>query len=739
MATLVFTAVGTALGGPIGGAIGSLLGQAVDSRVFAPKPNQGPRLKELAVQTSQYGTAIPALFGRMRVAGTVIWSTDLIESKTKSGNGKGRPATINYAYRASFAVALSCRRAKRLGRIWADGTLVREDNGALSPGGVLRFHTGTGDQMPDPLIAADVGVDECPAYRGLAYAVLEDLPLADFGNRIPSLTFEVIADDVLVEDGQISLDTIARYATDGRLSAPPTPNMAATPLIGYAAEGGDLDAWLAPLIAAEGRVLSRDGENFVLTTPAIGLGAAAIIALPDDPVTTLNGVRQNDGGATFPNITAAHPPMSLRYYDAARDYQIAVQHSIGGDHALPVQGIDMPAVMDAEAAGTLIHRIAHARRTSAQGEERSVPEDWANALPIGALYTVAGHTGAGNPRTWQVTEREWLNGAVRLTARAYAASSPVMMSGSSGNHIGTVVAQGGATHMLAVELPLIPGLNTTAFLTAAGDGAGWRGAMAYTDEGGIARPLGWLGRGAVIGASVAALTAHAGLLSSPGAALEIDLLHADMDLPPANPTNPPLIWINGEIISYADAAPVTGTRWRLTGLIRALYNSAALQAHSVGSMALLLDDAIPYWPLNIAAAPIGSTLTYTAEGTNDDPPAMAGLTVRHLALRPPAPVHGQWRRDGATLRLNWTRRSRTSALWQDYLDTALGEAAELYRVDADSNAGGAFWEVAAPTLTVPIPQLPPAIGGTHTLSIRHIGDTGASEPLVLTIPADALI
>ncbi len=102
MATLVLTAVGSALGGPIGGAIGAALGRQADSLLFAPKARQGPRLKELEVQTSSYGTQIPAVLGTMRVAGTVIWATDLIERRTKSGGGKGRPSTSITAIRSAW-------------------------------------------------------------------------------------------------------------------------------------------------------------------------------------------------------------------------------------------------------------------------------------------------------------------------------------------------------------------------------------------------------------------------------------------------------------------------------------------------------------------------------------------------------------------------------------------------------------------------------------------------------------
>lgn len=116
MATLVFTAVGSIFG-PIGAAIGGLIGNAFDHAVlFKPKGVEGPRLNDLQLQTSTYGTQIPKLFGTIRVAGTVIWATDLRETRSKSGGGKGRPSVTTYAYSASFAVALSAREVRSVRR-----------------------------------------------------------------------------------------------------------------------------------------------------------------------------------------------------------------------------------------------------------------------------------------------------------------------------------------------------------------------------------------------------------------------------------------------------------------------------------------------------------------------------------------------------------------------------------------------------------------------------------------------
>ena len=59
----------------------------------------------------------------------------------------------------------------------------------------VRIYSGDESQTSDPLIVAKDGADNVPAYRGLAYVVFERLPLENFGNRIPQLSFEVDAAD----------------------------------------------------------------------------------------------------------------------------------------------------------------------------------------------------------------------------------------------------------------------------------------------------------------------------------------------------------------------------------------------------------------------------------------------------------------------------------------------------------------------------------------------------------------
>lgn len=213
MAALVLSVAGGAAGavfgpaGAIAGRIaGALAGNFIDHAMFAQDTSrsvQGPRLADLDVMASTEGAPIPRVYGRARLSGQVIWATRLEEvvttrTDTTGGGGGGKgglsgggggtvtTTTTTYSYYANFAVGLCEGEIGHVGRIWADGKLLDTSN--LS----IRVHRGSEDQAADGLIVAKEGADNAPAYRGLAYVVFERLPLADFGNRIPQLSFEIV-------------------------------------------------------------------------------------------------------------------------------------------------------------------------------------------------------------------------------------------------------------------------------------------------------------------------------------------------------------------------------------------------------------------------------------------------------------------------------------------------------------------------------------------------------------------
>jgi len=206
MASILLASAGAAIGGSIGGAIlgvsaatiggaiGSFAGSMIDSWIVSSlAPGQrieGQRLENLTLTTSTEGAVIPRIYGRMRIGGNIIWATDFTETvnTTTQGGGKGggpKVTTTAYLYSASFAVALCEGPVSGIGRIWADGK-------PLELSGVTwRIYKGNGTQQPDPFIEAKMGTGNAPAYRGTAYVMFEELPLEQFGNRIPQLSFEV--------------------------------------------------------------------------------------------------------------------------------------------------------------------------------------------------------------------------------------------------------------------------------------------------------------------------------------------------------------------------------------------------------------------------------------------------------------------------------------------------------------------------------------------------------------------
>jgi len=199
MAALLLSAAGSAAGGALFGSAGAVLGRlagalagnVIDRALFGRhREVEGPRLSDLQVMASTEGAPIRRLYGRARLAGQVIWATQLEEvvgSSSDGGKGMGGSTgttTTTYSYFANFAVGLCEGPIGTMLRVWADGK-------PLDLSGIaMRIYAGDETQAADPLIVAKEG--DAPAYRGLAYVVFERLPLADFGNRIPQLSFEVV-------------------------------------------------------------------------------------------------------------------------------------------------------------------------------------------------------------------------------------------------------------------------------------------------------------------------------------------------------------------------------------------------------------------------------------------------------------------------------------------------------------------------------------------------------------------
>jgi len=206
MAILAFAAAGAALA-PAGYAgIGWTIGAVVGQALFPGRlPDvTGPRIADLKAPASNYGAPIPKLYGTVRTAGIIVWSTDRIETATRTRQGgKGGPSqtSTTFSYRMSLAVKFGKGPAVGVRKIWANGRLIYNSSSnadaatiaasnVLAPG--LTFYPGLESADPDPTMEAYLGVGNVPAFRDDICLVLTDFQLADYGNNPPVITAELV-------------------------------------------------------------------------------------------------------------------------------------------------------------------------------------------------------------------------------------------------------------------------------------------------------------------------------------------------------------------------------------------------------------------------------------------------------------------------------------------------------------------------------------------------------------------
>lgn len=728
MATIVLTAVGTALGGPVGAAVGGLIGNIFDHSVLFPaKGRTGPRLIDLQVQTSVYGTQIPKLFGTMRVAGSVIWATDLRETKTKSGGGKGRPSVTSYDYSASFAVALSARAIRSVRRIWADGNLLRGAAGDFKTGlGAFRLYLGGEDQVIDSLIAGAEGIGRAPAHRGTAYALFEDLALADYGNRIPSLTFEVDADEQGVAISDIMMDV-----SDGALASGDSDRIG-----GFVASGADMGDAIAPLVDAMGLAVVPDDHGLKLVQPpamaetALANGAACrrVNGRPVEPREHAVAAAQTVPGS-----------LSVRYHDAARDYQAGVQRMTRPGSARGEGGIELPANLSSDAA-----RDVAAKRLSARWSARATMTlrcGWA-ALECrpGMVVTVEGESGL-----WLVEEQEWEAMVVRLALRRLPGGVAAIPAGASaGQPVRQADAPHGPTRLMLADLPpLKPGLAAAPMLVAAASGGeGWRAAaLLRVGATGEADPIGRTAARATMGTLNAPLGLGSCTLIDDVGTIQVSLAASDMTLQGADEaalaSGRNLCLVGEELIQFSRAHAIGAGQYRLEGLRRGLRGTEwAMEGHYAGASFLLIEeDRLIDLSGTGLHQEIGSDMRVAAIGIGDPVPVERSIVIDGAAIRPPSPVHVRARPREGGWRISWVRRSRDGWTWTSGGDVPVAEQVEAYVVRVMAGAkmlrsvevGTGEWTYTA--------AMNAADGGTGTaLEIRQLGSHAMGRPARISLP-----
>ena len=679
-------------------AIATAINIAIQTAIAYAFPNntqtEGQRLDDLGVVGSAYGAGIPTLYGRDRLPGNIIWATKLREEKLTDEYSAGKGSTITattYQYYATFAALLCAGDADlQPRRIWCDKKLMWEapDNtahlaGDLAGGGSFEFCPGSPTQTRSAIMEGVLGTADTPAYRGRCVLVISELPVEQFGRRIPMVEVElargaynesaVVADVLLdlclqagLESGEVDVSAVTAEVHGVRLRPGPASSLIATILDG-------------------------------LGLQAVGTGTQiAFRPIAQDVSGEATGDELLAGETRWPvkrlREDALPKSVTVNHYDPDRDYQRGSQRQARqATRSVQAVALDAPLALSAAqafaAADSLLYRAWTARTQF--GPFGLLPR-WLFLEPGDRI----GVTVDGVRHDVRLTSVEiGAQCALQCEGEAYDAE---VLSGASGGVPGTFPGQElptyGTTTLMLLDAPALNDAEAVQVgyrVAATGSGSAWRSGIVeasidggttwlqvalltgYTTMGfGGATPLpdppAHVGNAQIDQTSTVQVTLVKGTLAS----VTDDLLIAGANR----------AMLGGEMIQFGVATLVSGTTYTLSRLLRGRRGTeGAMTGHVADEVFTLLSGAV-FVPATVAD--IGIERQYRVTPTGGEASAAVAFTLTGTSARPFSPVEITGSRDGSgNLTITWIRRSRIGTELPNSGDIPLDEPSEKYEVD----------------------------------------------------------
>jgi hypothetical protein len=652
MASVLFSTVGQAIGGPLGAGIGAAVGATVDRSLFR-KPRRGA--EDGFASRSAYGEIVPLLFGRTRIGGHLIWATPPAAAGEK---GQGRRAQST-----SFAMAVSRGPIVDVGRIWADGSLLRTSDGKFLIDTGFRIHSRGGD-APDPLIVAAEGVASAPAYRHLSYLVFEGFDLGPFGNRIPSLSFEVLADGGTPQDWL------------GQMAAPLDPELdlrSGSPSVsGYTAWFDPFRDDVAALLGATGaRTGAREGRIAFVAEPRVWEIAT------DDIIA---GSGDGEGGSSL-SQDPRPAGVGLSFQDSDRDYQLGWQQEMRGGRGAALS-VSWPAASTAATARAIAVRLFQ--------DAEAGTEKLSLGLPHRFLTASLGDTlSFGDGVQWLIVGRDVRGLSVELEARRLArptSGGPVPTDAGRILQGPSILSPPSVTVIVEPPIPIFPSFGAGSILVAVSGAEGWQGADVRLLQGGDEVSIGSAVDGPPFGVLAARLGDAPTVIWDERATLLVDVAAGRGEFMSRGRRDVldggGLVSVGQELIQYREATIVGPGLVRLSGLLRGRFGTLPTGAPA-GALVMALPPSGGAW-MQVAPEAMGRQLTFLIDGAGD--PA-GGLPLVHRVLgagmSPMAPVHVRSARlpDG-TLQCSWVERSR--AHWERNASMSTGSGQYVWHFQEHS-------------------------------------------------------
>ena len=565
-----------------------------------------------------------------------------------------------------------------------------------------------------PLIASIEGIANTPAHRGIALAVFENLQLADFGNRIPFLTFEVIAD---VEPPSAS--SILADASAGAIVC-----QADQSIVGYAAYGASIQTAVQPIVDCYGLNLFDDGS-------AVRSAASATpMPITDDQLGS-SGEGRQESAIKRDQLPARDMPASLRlsYYDPARDYQTGEARASASDENGDERQQELPAVLTAADAKSLAQQMLARIWATRDKLTLRLPPSLLGLEP-GAQLQLGIH-----PGLW-VVDTCTIDAFVAVVETVPVWTEAVPLAADPGRIVANPDLAQGELTLALLDVPDVLGQSAdrpTLLLAASSSGAGWKRNPVELSFGGQTVAAATARSKSILGTGINAVAPVDSPLVDGINSIDVRLIDTQQWLTSCDDdalaAGSNLAALGSELIQFGSATRLPDGSWRLSRLLRGRGGTEwAIDGHQAGEIfCLIRADTLTTVPLPQWI--IGSEVT---AATATDP--QASVILSGESLRPPSPVNlsAVIQQDGS-MSISWSRRSRRGWGWTDGVDAPLGEEREQYNVAITGTAGALELVADQPTLSVPAQQLALAGAGPATLEVTQVGDWALSKAAQLQI------
>ena len=146
------------------------------------------KISTFTVNTAEYGTAVPEIYGTTRIGGNIIYYDDFTAHEHKethrAGKGGGKQTNITYTYSVATIIGLCEGQIAGIGRIWKDKEVYNYPSEEVG----LSLFDGVSTQSPWSYVVQH-HPDKSLPYNGLAYMA----GVIDLGDSaaMPTYNFEV--------------------------------------------------------------------------------------------------------------------------------------------------------------------------------------------------------------------------------------------------------------------------------------------------------------------------------------------------------------------------------------------------------------------------------------------------------------------------------------------------------------------------------------------------------------------